>query len=387
MTPKNPNSRLCWSPALLGLAAGAALPALAGSGPAALALAATLAGAGAWCSLRWRGAQRDCLAERAHYVAQRQRFGEALTPVWARQIETSRLQMESAVGELSARFGAIVERLEHTVQTAERTGGDGGLLGAFERSERELAEVVAAMRGIVGGKTQLLASMQQLTRFVDELQRMAADVGQIAWQTNLLAINAAIEAAHAGEDGRGFAVLAQEVRKLASSSGDTGRRIAERVAAISAEIAATQAAAEGAARGEEVVLSQSQTTIVDVLGALRQAAGGVTESSARLRDESRGVQAEVAQALVQLQFQDRVGQIMGHVQHSIQRLPEVLEANRRDSDHAGRLQPLDATALLAELESSYAMREEREAHGHATTGAARPGKAAATPAASEITFF
>ncbi len=374
-----------WTPASVGLAGAIALPVLAGPGALPLAVAAALALGGLVASLRWR---RRCRAERqmlADYVEQRQRFGEALAPVWGRQLETSRAQMETAVAALSERFAGIVDKLEQTVAAAEATASDGGLVAAFERSEQSLGEVLAAMRGVVGGKAQMLQSMQALTRFVDELQRMAADVGQIAWQTNLLAINAAIEAAHAGDEGRGFAVLSQEVRKLANSSGETGRHIADRVAQIAAEIGAAQAAAERAARDEDAVLLRSQSTIQSVLGGLRDATGGMAESGERLREESRGVQGEVAQALVQLQFQDRVGQILSHVQHNIARLPEVLDEHRRASDAAGALQPLQPQALLDELESSYAMREERESHAAGPGGVAR--KAPAAPAASEITFF
>jgi methyl-accepting chemotaxis protein len=61
---------------------------------------------------------------------------------------------------------------------------------------------------------------------------MAADIGQIAFKTNMLALNAAIEAAHAGEAGKGFAVVAQEVRALSQASRETGSQIITRIEAV-----------------------------------------------------------------------------------------------------------------------------------------------------------
>ena len=75
----------------------------------------------------------------------------------------------------------------------------------------------------------MLGSVRELSGASASLGDMAEDVGKLARQTNLLSINAAIEAARAGDSGRGFAVVAAEVRRLSTESGDTGRRIGEQV--------------------------------------------------------------------------------------------------------------------------------------------------------------
>lgn len=336
------------------------------------------------------------------YLATRQQFGDALTPVWSAQIETSRQQMEAAISSLSQRFSGIVDKLDHAVRTTTATTAsiddrEQGLLAVFARSEQELGVVVSNLEAAMDSKTEMVEKVQHLGQFVQELQQMATDVASIAWQTNLLAINAAIEAAHAGENGRGFGVLAQEVRKLSSLSGDTGRRITEKVALINGAIQQTREAAEATAAEEGQALAHSQGSIGHVLGELRAVTTSLVSSTDVLRAGSEDIKGEISEALVQLQFQDRVSQIMSHVRHNIERLPAVLDDNRQHAQATGQLQPLDPAPLLAELEQTYAMKEERDIHRAAPAKSLTGSKAAAgapalsapqpAPADDEVTFF
>jgi methyl-accepting chemotaxis protein len=211
------------------------------------------------------------------------------------------------------------------------------------------------------------------------LQEMAADVASIAAQTNLLALNAAIEAARAGERGRGFAVVASEVRMLSHKSAETGKRIADKVGLISSAILATGKAAEQSTAQELLSMERSEAAIDTVLGDFRGVTDALLASSQRLTDGSIGIKAEVGEALVQLQFQDRVSQIMGHVRHNIDRMPEVLAESHQQFHATDALAALDAADLLAELEQTYAMAEEHATH-HGTTATAKAQ-------VEELTFF
>jgi methyl-accepting chemotaxis protein len=317
----------------------------------------------------------------AALVASTERLEREVLPVWSAHIESSRSQMEDAVAALTHRFAGIVDRLDLALKAATQ-GGNEGPAGVLEHSSRELRGVLDTLRAAMASNGSTQAEVQNLSRFVDELQQMAGEVANIAAQTNLLAINAAIEAAHAGAEGRGFAVLAQEVRKLSAMSGETGRRMAEKVGVISAAISAARLTAEESARRDTQVSVDSEASINGVLGQFRDVTDTLEASADVLKRESLGIQSEIVEALVQLQFQDRVSQRMTHVRHNMERLPALLADTRQHFEQAGGLMPVDTATLLADLEKSYVMVDERATHRAGSTSA----DVAVAPV-EEVTFF
>nr|WP_307727432.1 methyl-accepting chemotaxis protein [Massilia rhizosphaerae] len=363
------------SPLLVAAAAGCVIVPLARWQWHGWLFACALLAAGGFAALRGHasGAAAAGTPAADDALANRRAFGADVAGVWTSHIDASREQMETAVVALVQRFSGIVMRLEQALaaSSAARHGGDGGnIVDTFTASEKELRSLLDMLADAAASKQQMLQKIEGLQEVTATLQTMAADVASIAWQTNLLALNAAIEAARAGEAGRGFAVVATEVRMLSNRSAEAGKHIAEQVGRISAAIDTTCRAAGESMREETRAVQASGQMIGNVLGSLRGVTDALVASSDLLARESTGIQAEVGDAIVQLQFQDRVSQILSHVRDNIARLPSWLDEQALD---------LDARTLLAELESTYAMAEERLLHKSAAK--------AVPQQAEEITFF
>ncbi|MCH3958834.1 MAG: methyl-accepting chemotaxis protein [Selenomonas sp.] len=100
------------------------------------------------------------------------------------------------------------------------------------KGKTAIAGAVTQMNQITDSVTELAAVIEKLAERSMEIGQISDTISNIADQTNLLALNAAIEAARAGEAGRGFSVVAEEVRKLAEESGQAAQQIAALIASI-----------------------------------------------------------------------------------------------------------------------------------------------------------
>ncbi len=354
-------------PAALGLAGALSLLWVGQASLLAFGLALPLLAGGLF--ITWLLARKDAALQQAvaDYLEGQLAYSTEVVPVWNGHIESSREQMEVAVNALTERFGGIVDKLDVALRlaTQETDGMDSsssGLMAVFAKSEQDLGELLSVQKASMSNMEKMLVQVQGLDRFVVELQDMASDVARIAQQTNLLALNAAIEAARAGELGRGFAVVAKEFRMLSNQSGDTGRKIAEKVKVISAAIVATCTVVRESVVAEDSSLESAHATINRVVADFR----GITEAFQRSRDvlhgESLSIQSEVNQALVQMQFQDRVSQIMTQVVKNIERLPAVLQDTQLTYAETGVLQAHDPQEMLTEMKKTYVMADQHVIH-------------------------
>jgi methyl-accepting chemotaxis protein len=158
------------------------------------------------------------------------------------------------------------------------------------------------MNNIANTVQNASTAIQELGRESQEISAIAATIKEIADQTNLLALNAAIEAARAGEQGRGFAVVADEVRKLAERTSKSTHEIAQMIARIQL---GTQNAVNNMNIGVEQVASgvhlgaEANEAIKRIHDNALKVSDAVSSISAAVREQSVAT-TSVAQGLEQI---------------------------------------------------------------------------------------
>lgn len=147
----------------------------------------------------------------------------------AREQHTQIQQVSAAIEEMSA---SVVEVARKSGQAAQTAAGSGQ---SAEDGSGVVNQTIEGMRGITEAVESSAASVIELGKRGQQIGEIIDVINDIADQTNLLALNAAIEAARAGEHGRGFAVVADEVRKLADRTTKATDEIAESIQSIQSE--------------------------------------------------------------------------------------------------------------------------------------------------------
>ncbi len=296
---------------------------------------------------------------------------EAL-PIIAGQVENAREQTEQAVVALTTRFRGLVTNLDSAVAASEQACGEGGqeLVSTMEQGKQQLLTVIEALTDIRDSRAALIQEIRSLGAYTNELREMAKTVEKIAFTTNILALNAAIEAAHAsGDSGRGFAVVAAEVRQLASASRDTGRVIGQKIDLINDSLAKILGANERVTEREATAVEDSENRINRVLEQFGGMTGRLLGSADQFRRDSELIKEEIMESMVQLQFQDRVSQILAHVVQTVDELPELAgtlgDSGALSGGRSAAREYLDRKA------QSYTTEEQRRIHaGEAVTAVA-----------------
>ena len=194
--------------------------------------------------------------------------------------------MQKAMGESNRAVETVSELSGKTLQEAD----DGG---------RAIARVVSQMEEISTTVNASAKVVRDLEAKSGEIEQIVQTIVGIAGQTNLLALNAAIEAARAGEQGRGFAVVADEVRKLAEQSASSAQEIAGLLGGIRTE---TERAVSGMNTGA-LAVERGKTTVEEAGERFRQIlalVGSLSEGVKKLVSTSSAVERDAGEVSSQV---------------------------------------------------------------------------------------
>jgi twitching motility protein PilJ len=199
----------------------------------------------------------------------------------------------SAVEELTVSMKQVSNNAEASAEAARRA------LDAAEQGNRSVRDTLEGMQRIRASVQATAKKIKSLGDRSLEISEIINVINDITEQTNLLALNAAIEAARAGEAGRGFAVVADEVRKLAEHSRTATKDIAALIKAIQAETNEAVVVMEEGTREVEVgarLADQAGKALDAISSVVRQSAELVQEISLASKQQVRGTEG-VANAM------------------------------------------------------------------------------------------
>ena len=260
------------------------------------------------------------------------------------QIEQSDRGAAESAQRLSEAATAMNE-MNATVQEVAKNAGSASAASAETKQKAEAgAEVVAkavqSIEQVHQMSLELKGDMVQLNEHAQDITRIMNVISDIADQTNLLALNAAIEAARAGEAGRGFAVVADEVRKLAEKTMASTNDVGNAIKSIQESTAKSMTGVDNAVEriGEANELASRSGAALEEIVATVEATGDQVNAIATASEEQSAASEEINQSIVQVNDMSRqTAEAMG-------------EAAKAVSDLAAQAQTL--TELIRELKEA-----------------------------------
>ena len=200
----------------------------------------------------------------------------------------------------------------------------------------------------------LVEMTDRISNQVSKINSMLGEIEGISKQTNLLALNAAIEAARAGEAGRGFAVVADEVRDLSGRTSHFSSQIRMLMQSIQGSIRETEGAINRLAAQDMTFALTSKQDVEMAMKTIEETNVQTGLLVAELNQITVSVDKSAGQAVTSLQFQDMVTQLLAHVDRRIDLLREVL----------GDLRTVSAQVAKPQQDPVESMRQLETLHGH-----------------------
>ncbi|MBK7258285.1 MAG: methyl-accepting chemotaxis protein [Ignavibacteriae bacterium] len=272
------------------------------------------------------------------------------------QISSSTEEMAAGAHEQTSQAGEVASAVEEMTKTIMENSKNASVAAdtakqarvSAEQGGQVVGETVDGMRRIAQVVNKSAQTVKELGRSSDQIGEIIGVIDDIADQTNLLALNAAIEAARAGEQGRGFAVVADEVRKLAERTTKATKEIAGMIKKIQSDTTGAVTSMEegtnevergieladkaGASLKEIVGVSQKVTDMVTQIAAASEEQSSASEEISKNVESISKVTGETAQGTQQIA---RAAEGLNQLTNTLQELIGQFRVTRA-GDHGGR---------------------------------------------------
>lgn len=248
-------------------------------------------------------------------------------------LDSLRQTIRGANSELTGSFSGLREKTTHinsqisevlTIVTGAREKGINNSSVTVESFAGEVSDILAQyVELLIDVSEKSVQAVHHIGDMVQELEQMFSllnEIRTIAEQTNLLALNAAIEAARAGEAGRGFAVVADEVRKLSQTTNNLSDQIRHRAETAKSTITEVKDIVGAIASLDLNNAINAKGRVDGMLKGLEEMNKTISATMSHLTHLNDGINQDTGRAVRALQFEDFSSQVIGEISQSVANL-------------------------------------------------------------------
>jgi methyl-accepting chemotaxis protein len=211
--------------------------------------------------------------------------------------------LRDASSSQKAMLGELVTQLLQLAHPESEEGSEGNQ-SYSEMSDQMIASLMASLEEIYSASRTSSERFESMLAEVEVVEKLLTDIVNINAQTNLLALNAAIEAARAGEAGRGFAVVADEVRNLSRRTEEFSEQIRTSITTLSGDIEAVKGNIDTVTNFDVSAQADAQKQITAMWKDIEALADDASHQSETVSETASQIDNMVGESIVQLQFED-----------------------------------------------------------------------------------